>query len=314
MKASLVLLLVVAFCFAANALNNRPIIGIITQPGTGGYGDPQDAHNATQYLAASYVKFIESGGGRVVPIFFNSTKDELDNLFDSINGILFPGGDADFKGKFWDTSNYLYSRFLDANDKGDFFPIVGHCLGFELEAALVSQNPNILTNCLAENISMHLNFTSNAPDSRWFANVPRDIYDNLASKNICLNNHQYGVTPKIFNETSLLNEFFSVLSTNYDVKGREFISTWEGLTYPMYGIQWHAEKPQFEWNADEDINHDTEAIQAMSYFSRFFIDQARRSHHHYKNYTEEYNSLIYNFNPVYTEASDPDFEQIYIWY
>jgi len=246
------------------------------------------------------------------PYFFNSTKEQLDNVFDSINGILLPGGGASFKGKFWDTANYLYTRFLDANEKGDHFPIVGHCLGFELEAALVSQNPNILVNCLAENISMYLNFTSEAPSSRWFTDVPKEIYNNLASKNICLNNHQYGVTPDLFNKTPMLNQFFSVLSTNYDVKGREFISTWEGLEYPMYGIQWHAEKPLFEWNAYEDINHDTDAIQAMSYFAQFFVNQARLSHHHYKNYTEEYNSLIYNYNPIYTEADD--FEQLYIWY
>jgi len=286
----------------------------LTQPGNGGYGDvADDSQDATQYIAASYVKFVESGGGRVVPIFYNSTNDQLDALFDSINAILIPGGGADFKGKFWETSQYLYQKFLDANNRGDYFPIIGHCLGFELESALVSNNPNILAKCVAENVSMHLNFTAAAPNSLWFQNVPKDVYDNLATRNICLNNHEYGITPEIFKKTPALNQFFNVLSTNYDTNGKEFISTWEGLDYPMFGIQWHAEKPLFEWNPNEDINHTTEAIYSMAYFAQFLVDQARRSHHHFKNYTVEYNSLIYSYNPVYSEASDPDFEQVYIF-
>jgi len=304
--------LLISFVVAQAALNNRPIIGILTQPGTGGY--PVANQTGTQYLAASYVKFVESGGGRAGPIFYDSTKEQLDNLFDSINGILIPGGDAAFHGKFWETATHLYDRFVTANDNGDYFPIIGHCLGFQLEAAVVSQNPNILTNCYAENISMHLNFTSAAPSSNWFANMPKDIYYNLATKNICLNNHQFGVTPAIYNNTPLLNNFFEVLSTNYDEYGQEFISAWEGIGYPMFGIQWHAEKPQFEWNAYEEINHSRDAIYSMSYFSQFLIDQARRSHHYYKNFTEEYNSLIYNYNPVYSQAQSQDFEQIYIFY
>jgi len=209
--------------------------------------------------------------------------------------------------------NTCTKKFLDANNRGDYFPIIGHCLGFELESALVSNNPNILAKCLAENISMHLNLTAAAFNSVWFEKMSKEIYENLATRNICLNNHQFGITPEIFKKTPALNQFFNVLSTNYDVNGKEFVSTWEGLEYPMFGIQWHAEKPLFEWNPNEDINHTPEAIYSMAYFAQFLVDQARRNHHHYKNYTVEYNSLIYAYNPVYSEASDPDFEQVYIF-
>ncbi len=37
----------------------------------------------------------------------------------------------------------------------------------------------------------------------------------------------------------------------------------------MYGIQWHAEKPLFEWYADEVINHTPDAIVAMQYMADF---------------------------------------------
>jgi len=55
-----------------NAINNRPIIGILTQPSF----DPISQWGES-YIAASYVKYVESGGGRVVPVFHNSTTEEL---------------------------------------------------------------------------------------------------------------------------------------------------------------------------------------------------------------------------------------------
>jgi hypothetical protein len=44
------------------------------------------------YLAASYVKYIESAGARVVPINYYASEEELDDVFSKVNGFLFPGG------------------------------------------------------------------------------------------------------------------------------------------------------------------------------------------------------------------------------
>ena len=47
-----------------NLRNNRPIIGIMTLPSE--YVEfPNDTYS---YIAASYVKFVESSGARVIPI------------------------------------------------------------------------------------------------------------------------------------------------------------------------------------------------------------------------------------------------------
>lgn len=53
-------------------LNNRPIVGILTQAGL-----PEDKFVPKDgtYIAASYVKFIESGGARVVPILADTPAD-----------------------------------------------------------------------------------------------------------------------------------------------------------------------------------------------------------------------------------------------
>ncbi|KAG0431365.1 hypothetical protein HPB47_021855, partial [Ixodes persulcatus] len=58
------------------------------------YGRGNFSQNAT-YIAASYVKFVELAGARAVPVFTNEPEDYYVNLFHAVNGILFPGGEAD---------------------------------------------------------------------------------------------------------------------------------------------------------------------------------------------------------------------------
>ena len=76
-------------------------------------------------------------------------------------------------------------------------------------------------------------------------------------------------------------------------------------------MQFHAEKPQFEWNPAEQINHSYESILAMQYYSNFIVSQARKSNHKFPSEQTLYNTLIYNYDPVYSEKYIADFEQMY---
>lgn len=58
-------------------LNYRPVIGILSHPGDGASGRLSNKTNAS-YIAASYVKFIESAGARVIPLIFNEPSEILD--------------------------------------------------------------------------------------------------------------------------------------------------------------------------------------------------------------------------------------------
>ncbi len=55
-------LLLLVLGVASAATNNWPIVGIVTQPSE--YGWPNQDQS---YIAASYVKFVEASGARVVP-------------------------------------------------------------------------------------------------------------------------------------------------------------------------------------------------------------------------------------------------------
>ncbi len=240
-----ILVVVTAKSFRGDAvLNDRPIIGIFTQPTSSTEGD---CGGNCQYIAASYVKNLEGAGARVVPINYYATNSELDTLFNSINGIFFPGGAVSFPKQ----AQYMYDKVIAANDAGDFFPLWGTCMGFQWLLIAQSRNSNILDPKSGQmdsyNYSIPLNFTSAAKTSRLFANsLKNDVYNILATEDVTMNNHHYGIYPSTFDATSSLKTFFNVLSTNVDRKGVEFISTMESYNYPIYGTQWHPEKNNFE--------------------------------------------------------------------
>ena len=77
------------------------------------------------YISAVYVKWIESAGGRAVPIRFYDSDQELRRLFKSVNALLFPGGLT----WLWLDSPYviaarkLYNMAVEANEAGEPFPV-----------------------------------------------------------------------------------------------------------------------------------------------------------------------------------------------
>jgi len=286
----------------------RPILGILTQP-----VDAALAKFGKSYIAASYVKFIESGGARVVPIFHTASDEELEHVFNSINGVLFPGGGAVIGGQMLHAAELLYNLTLKANDKGDYFPLQGHCMGFEMLQIIVSRNTSVLGLYEAEDISMPLKFMPNFKDSRLFKNLPEALVNIFSDDPVTVNNHMNGVGPKEYAANVALPEFFDVLSTDVDTAGEVFISTVEGKKYPVYALQWHPEKNPFEWKPVPLVEHTLQSVEVSQYMTDFLISEARKSNHKYTSPKEEYNSLIYNYSPVYTAAIIPDFVQCYVF-
>lgn len=66
--------------------NYSPLIGVLTQPHT----PKHSKTGASQSISGPLVSWIEANGGRVVPIRYNSRTEELEELFKSLNGLVFP--------------------------------------------------------------------------------------------------------------------------------------------------------------------------------------------------------------------------------
>jgi len=303
----LITLVLVGVCFA---VNNRPIIGVYTQP-TGS----DISQFGEQYIAASYIKFIEGAGARAVPVRYSLNQSEIETLFNSINGFFLPGGGVDFgtQHQYWTTLTSIYTMAIKANAQGDYFPVWGTCLGFQELSIQQSQNMSLLSHFDSENYTIPLTYTSLAPYSRLFGSAPSDIVSTLGTKPVTMNNHNSGVSYASWNAEASLTDFFNVLSTNVDREGREFISTFEGNKFPIYGSQWHPEKPLYEWNIHEVINHETDSVAANGYTATFFVTEARKSTHAFASPADETAALIYNYQPIYTYNYVNDFEQSYFF-
>ena len=121
-----------------------PVFGILTQP-------VKDSNETM--IAASYVKWLEAGGARSIPIPYNASLSLVEDIFAQVDGILLPGGGSNLPAAaqhLWDLVQEAHSR-----EPGDMIPVWGTCLGFEFLLQLASQNTSIMeTGFVAENISM----------------------------------------------------------------------------------------------------------------------------------------------------------------
>ncbi|XP_077456758.1 gamma-glutamyl hydrolase [Stigmatopora argus] len=288
--------------------NNRPVVGILTQIVT----DEVRKQYGSTYIPASYVKYIESAGSRVMPIKLTLTTAEYKNIFNQINGLLLIGGASNLEtSDFARVANIFYHLALKANDGGDYFPMWGTCLGMQLLTVLVSGH-NLLEKATAENIALPLNFTRAAFSSRMFAAFPKELMKALEEEPLAGHFHHYGLTVKAFEENKELTNFFSVISTNIAQNGVHFISTFEGKRYPFYGVQWHPEVNCFQWDSTLSFPHSPHAVQLSSLLAQFFVNEGRRSLHNFDDPKVEALTLIYSYTPIFA-GNFSGFEQIYFF-
>jgi gamma-glutamyl hydrolase len=111
----------------------QPVIGILSHPGDGASGRHSNATSAS-FIHASYVKFVEAAGARVVPLIYNEPLEMLvkvssinsdlemfvtilSTFFQSLqklelaNGVLFTGGSAK-DGLYFETVRTIFKVFV----------------------------------------------------------------------------------------------------------------------------------------------------------------------------------------------------------
>ncbi|XP_072341822.1 gamma-glutamyl hydrolase isoform X2 [Scyliorhinus torazame] len=241
----------------------------------------------------------------------NLTNDEYERIFSSINGILLPGGSSNLEtSAFAKAAKKFYELALKAFDAGDYFPIWGTCLGLQF-LVVCTAGKNLLTNTDSENIALPLNLTNAAASSKMFQKFPPDVYKALSNEPLTANFHHVSITVKAFLENEKLRKFYSILSTNHDRKGVEFVSSMEGILYPFYGVQWHPEVNRFQWQQNKCFPHSPKAVEVSFLMSDFFGNEARKSFHRFRNSQEERAALIYNYSPRYVPTSS--YIQIYFF-
>ena len=290
------LLLAAVSCSAA-ALNERPIIGIWAYP-----------YYEHEYIAASYVKWIESAGGRAVPIPYNSSDLTVyDRILAKVNGILLPGGAAKVPASVF----YTYKKVAEINRNGGHFPVWGTCLGSEWLAEVLGENDQTLLKPYAgQNISLSMDFTAAAASSRLFGGNGeletrlRAVLAN-ASNPVTMNNHEFGVDPQLFTAATTLGRAATLLATSVGTDGRPFMAAFEASDKDMYtfAVQWHPEKNNFEFGVQKEdtslplyaINHSPEAVWVSQAMANFFVLHAKQNNRKFPSFDEEQEAMVYNY-------------------
>ncbi|XP_068438148.1 gamma-glutamyl hydrolase-like [Clinocottus analis] len=284
--------------------NDHPVFGILAQQIFNG------RPNQRSYIGTSYVKLLESAGARVVPVFLNQPLEEYKRVFNTINGIILPGGKSSFySSKFQRASQIFYELAIEAKNRGDHFPIIGTCLGIEQLFFLTSTRMQ-LSSTKTRGVTLPLTFTNETKGSRMFRDFPAQVMEDMATLPLSEHSHLWGMALSVFNKNEELKKFYKVLTTNTDGK-TEFVSTIEAYDYPIYGTQWHPEKNAYEWRKPY-VLHSPEAVMVTFYMAKFYVSEARKSSHRFSSEKEERRELIYNYNPVHGSLTSP-FEQLYIF-
>ncbi|XP_066952436.1 gamma-glutamyl hydrolase-like isoform X1 [Macrobrachium rosenbergii] len=312
----------VFLALAANALpavdyNLRPIIGVLAQKAPESLLGHLKDKNYTSYIAASYVKFIEGSGGRVVPIFTNQDDSYYENIASSVNGILFPGGGVYFSNitGYGAAGQKLYELVVKANMEGTYMPLWGTCLGFLMIPYLATGYQTWWTNCNAWNKADPLTLQEGYMDSRIFEQMPGYVTDYARLLNTTVNFHSWCMTPENFTASGLSKDF-KVLATSYDFDDLEYVALFEHNDLPIFGSQFHPEKNLYEWVSDEEhsaIPHDSPSVGVSQYFSSFFINQARYNKQGFATDEEEQAALLYNYGVTFTGAQGWPFTEAYFF-
>ncbi|XP_041448670.1 gamma-glutamyl hydrolase [Drosophila obscura] len=306
-------LLFLGIILLAASAESSPVIGVLTQEV---YSDGLISRhfvNKTSYIAASYVKYLEGAGAQVLPIWIGRNRSYYEDLMHKINGVLLPGGATWFNQSngYGDAGEHLIQLAVQLNDNGTFMPVWGTCLGMELLVYKLSNGTEHRINCKGSGIALPMEFKEDYKQSRLFNASHEDIVALMVKENVTYHSHQFCYTEADFVRDQL-NKSWRVVSLNHDLDGVEFISTMEHVKYPFYGVQFHPEKPLFEF-ARASIPHSHSAVLTGQYFADFFVNEARRSPQSFANATEQAQLLIYNYKPEYTSILGSSYVQQYLF-
>jgi gamma-glutamyl hydrolase len=75
---------VIAISDVSSKENNEPIIGVLSQRLSSAMKPKFPDHDS--YIAASYIKWVESGGARAVPIWIDTPSEYYHEIMGKING------------------------------------------------------------------------------------------------------------------------------------------------------------------------------------------------------------------------------------
>ncbi len=240
---------------------NPFVIGIITVPLT-----PNKKYFKVcgdSYISSEHLKWMKKNNVETLIIPYNT--NNLEYYFDRVHAIYLPSGGA-FAGtqmEYYRTCKKLVLMAMKANDNGYYFPVWGCCMGFQ-QMLIIADGKDDVNGLLTkfdsfENYFTNIQITNDGSHSRIINGIDKHTYKNITKNKSTLNNHMLGISPKKFNKKYLLSQFYKIVGTSKDRKGKEFVAIIESYHYPFYAVQWHPER-----NSE------------MNAFIKFFVKEVKK--------------------------------------
>ena len=283
-------------------INPRPVIGIFTQPSCSSpFGFlPSDY----SYIAGPYVQYLEAAGATIIPIPWDLPNSTLDMLLDNVNGILFPGGGTSlgYNGEptaFGWAGKYIIERAINKNQQGEYFPIWGTCLGYQLVMEVFAQNFSSLIRIKTGlNLPKELKLTVPGLLGKMFDMMDKTLEYDVQHEALAYFDHNYTIEFNEWKKNENLRTNFTITSFTSNGNSTPYAASVEGTQMPVFGTQFHPEKPGNEWANRANINSSREAVELQQYYANFFVNQTKRNNKTISNKFIERLS-IWNWKPFH---------------
>lgn len=162
----ILVLIVLNFSIACFATTASPVIGVLAIP----------AYKTNeQKIVASYVKFLQSAGARVLPVFLDKDDQYYRNVISTTNGLLFTGGGVDLRTEDVGSARSLWNHAMKINTDGGYYPILGICLGLELIALLASGGKWPFDRCSFRNKALDVDFAEDFKETKMFKGAGESV-------------------------------------------------------------------------------------------------------------------------------------------
>jgi len=260
----------------------EPVIGILSQTLVDWMKNDSRYAVYESFIASTFVEFVISAGGRVVPIILNDTVETNIAKLRQLNGFLLPGGD----GEYYEMGEVLYKEAMKINDEGTYFPVWGTCMGYEYMSCYSStEGKNLLEHYPMYTSSIPLKFTVDPRDTQMYGWLQDDAYL-FEDHNLTWNGHNWGVDPTKFETDPILKEMYTVTAVGqqFPPDNRYFVASIESKKYPFFGVQFHPEEQYTDWSDGMGTNHSWMSIMLNRQFADVFLFKARHCPNVYRNF------------------------------
>lgn len=133
--------------------------------------------------------------------------------------------------------------------------------------------------------SLPVKFVKDPSKTRMYEGLGESAWE-FEKKNMTYNSHRFGISPKTFESDQGLKKFWDVTAISFMPNGTEFTASIEAKNYPIFGTQYHPEKPSQLWVDGYNINHSWESIKLQQHFSEIFVAMSRYNPNTFGNFTQ----------------------------